>query len=72
MDRAEQLHFQRLPADAQFEVLWRLALSGLTVEQVAAQTGLSVDKIRRTINPEPARAVAPWKAARLGSHDARV
>ena len=67
MDRAEQLHFQRLPADAQFEKLWRLAISGLTVEQVAEQPGWSVDKIRRTINPEPAPAMAPWKAARRSS-----
>jgi len=72
MDRAEQLHFQRLPAEAQVEALWRLALSGLTVEQVAAQTGWSVDRIRRTINPAPASAVAPWKTARRSSQEARA
>ena len=48
MDRAEQLHFQRLPAEAQHEALWRLALSGMTVEQVAQKTGWSVERIRRT------------------------
>jgi hypothetical protein len=71
MDRAEQLHFQRLPAEAQVEALWRLALSGLTVEQVAAQTGWSADKIRRTISPEPAPAVAPWKVARRSRQEIR-
>jgi len=64
MDRAEQLHFQRLPAEAQTEALWRLALSGLTVEEVAERTGWSPERIRRAINPEPARAVAPWRTAR--------
>ncbi|HEX6636058.1 MAG TPA: hypothetical protein VF033_00260 [Steroidobacteraceae bacterium] len=60
MDRAEQLQFQRLPAEAQYETLWRLALSGLTVEQVAERTGWSPDRIRRAINPEPPKAQAPW------------
>ena len=64
MDRAEQLHFQRLPAEAQTEALWRLALSGLTVEEVAERTGWSPDRIRRAINPAPARAVAPWSTTR--------
>jgi len=72
MDRAEQLHFQRLPAEAQYEALWRLALSGLTVEQVAARTGWSVERIRRTINPEPPRSVAPWKTARRIGEEARA
>jgi hypothetical protein len=64
MDKAEQQHFQRLPAEAQIEALWRLALSGLTVEQVAERTGWLMERIRRTINPEPAPALAPWLAAR--------
>jgi hypothetical protein len=64
MDRAEQLQFQRLPAEAQYETLWRLALSGLTVEQVAERTGWSPERIRRTINQEPALAPAPWRTAR--------
>jgi hypothetical protein len=64
MDRAEQLQFQRLPAEAQFEALWRLALSGLTVDEVSQRTGWSPERIRQHINPEPARAVAPWRTAR--------
>ena len=66
MDRAEQLQFQRLPAEAQYEALWRLALSGLTVEQVAERTGWSPDRIRRTINPEPQPSPAPWRTRRTG------
>jgi len=64
MERAQQLQFQRLPAAAQFETLWRLALSGLSIEQVAERTGWSADRIRRTIHPEPPRAVAPWRSVR--------
>jgi hypothetical protein len=65
MDKAEKLQFQSLPAVAQYEALWRLALSGLSVEAVSERTGWSPERIRQTINPEPARAVAPWRAARL-------
>jgi hypothetical protein len=64
MDRAEQLQFQRLPAAAQYETLWRLALSGMSVEQVAERTGWSTERIRRTINPEPPSSIAPWRTAR--------
>ena len=64
MDRAEHVHFQRLPAEAQHEALWRLALSGLTIEEVASRTGWSPERIRKAINPEPTKAEAPWKAAR--------
>ena len=64
MDTAEKLHFQRLPAAAQHEALWRLALSGLSIEEVSARTGWAPERIRRAINPEPVRAVAPWRAAR--------
>jgi hypothetical protein len=65
MDKAEQQQFQRLPAAAQYEALWRLALSGLSVDEVARRTGWSPERIRHTINPEPPRAVAPWRMARL-------
>jgi hypothetical protein len=72
MEKAQQLQFQGLPAEAQFEALWRLALSGLTVEEVAERTGWSVERIRRTIHPEPVRAVAPWKSWRRGRSEMRV
>ena len=67
MEKAEQLQFQRLPAAAQYETLWRLALSGLSIEQVAERTGWSAERIRRAINPEPPRAVAPWRNTRRAS-----
>ncbi len=67
MEKAEQLQFQRLPAAAQYETLWRLALSGLSIEQVAERTGWSAERIRRAINPAPPRAVAPWRNARRAS-----
>ena len=66
MEKAEQLQFQHLPPDMQYETLWRLALSGLTVEQVAEKTGWSPEKIRQRINKEPVRAVAPWRTRRSG------
>jgi hypothetical protein len=72
MEKAEKLQFQSLPAAAQSEALWRLALSGLTVEQVAERTGWSPDRIRKAINPEPAPAVAPWKTTRRTRPEARV
>jgi hypothetical protein len=72
MEKAQQMQFQRLPAEAQFETLWRLALSGLTVEEVAERTGWSPERIRRTIHPEPARAVAPWKTWRRARPEVRV
>jgi hypothetical protein len=64
MEKAEKLQFQSLPAEAQFETLWRLALSGLTVEQVAERTGWTPERIRQHIQAPPARAMAPWKAMR--------
>ena len=67
MEKAEQLQFQHLPPDAQYETLWRLALSGLKVEEVAEMTGWSPEKIRQRINKEPMRAVAPWKTERRDS-----
>jgi hypothetical protein len=72
MEKAQQLQFQSLPADAQLETLWRLALSGLTVEEVAERTGWSPERIRQTIHPEPARAVAPWKTWRREKPEVRV
>ncbi len=72
MDRSERLHFERLPAEAQHEALWRLALSGMTVDQVAERTGWSPERIRRAINPEPAQAVAPWKMVRRRQPESRV
>jgi hypothetical protein len=67
MKNTEQLQFQLLPPDAQYETLWRLALSGLTVDQVAERTGWSPERIRQRFINQPARATAPWKTARRNS-----
>jgi hypothetical protein len=72
MDKAEHVHFQRLPAEAQHEALWRLALSGLTIEELASRTGWPPERVRRTIHPEPMKAVAPWKVARRGQSESRL
>jgi hypothetical protein len=72
MEKAQQLQFQSLPAEAQFEALWRLALSGLTVEQVAERTGWSPERIRQTISPPPAPAIAPWRTMRRARPEARA
>jgi hypothetical protein len=41
MDRAELLHFRRPPAETQYEALWRLALSGLTVAGESGNPGVA-------------------------------
>ena len=64
MTRTEQLQFQRLPADAQRATLWRLALRGLSAEQVAERIGWPVDQVRRTMEEEaPANLPVPPRAA---------
>jgi hypothetical protein len=72
MEKAEQLQFQSLPRAAQYETLWRLALSGLTVEQVAERTGWAPERIRQTINPEPPSAIAPWRTMRRTRPEVRT
>ena len=65
MSRIEQLHFESLPAEAQRAALRRLALSGLTAEQVASRVGWSVAEVRRAMNESPTRPlVSPRAAAR--------
>jgi hypothetical protein len=72
MEKAEQVQFQSLPRAAQYETLWRLALSGLTVEQVAERTGWSPERIQQTINPAPPPAIAPWRTSRRTPPEHRV
>lgn len=42
-------HFRAMPPDAQRGAIRRLALSGLTEENIAARTGWSVDSVRRAV-----------------------
>ena len=62
MDRSARLQFHRLPAEAQRAALWRLALSGLSVEQISDQTGWPVEQIRRTVDSEPQVPTSFWQA----------
>lgn len=70
MSLIEQLKFQRLPAGAQRAALRRLALSGLSAEQVAERIGWPVAEVKEVVDeeippdfPAPPRAVAAAAAA---------
>ncbi len=63
MNRTAQLQFQRLPPEAQRAALWRLAWSGLTVEQMADRTGWSVEQVRRKIDEESLQFSPSWQLA---------
>jgi hypothetical protein len=52
MNMAARLQFQRLPPEAQRAALWRLAWSGMGIEQIADRIGWPVDRVRRTIDEE--------------------
>ena len=74
MTRTDQIQFQRLPADAQRAALWRLALRGLSAEQVAERIGWPVADVRRAMDaeaptdfPVPPRAAAAAAAAAAGA-----
>ncbi|HET9864068.1 MAG TPA: hypothetical protein VFP37_11535 [Steroidobacteraceae bacterium] len=62
MNRTAKLQFQRLPPEAQRAALWRLAWSGLSVEQMAERTGWSVEQVRRAMDEESPGA-AQWQPA---------
>lgn len=69
MDRSARLQFHRLPEEAQRAALWRLALSGLSIEQISDQTGWAVEQIRRTVDPEPRVPTNFWQEARARAPD---
>jgi hypothetical protein len=58
MHQSVQLQFQQLPREAQRATLWRLALSGLTPEQVAERTGWSTEQVRRVMDGQSAHEAA--------------
>jgi len=60
MHRTAQLHFRRLPPEAQRAALWRLAWSGLSPEQIALRTGWSVEQVRRAMHDELTPTYPPW------------
>lgn len=73
MSRTEQLQFQRLPPEAQRAALWRLALKGLSAEQVAEQIGWAAADVRRVMDEEaPAHLPVPPRAAAAAAAVAAV
>ena len=61
MNRSAQLQFQRLPPEAQRAAFWRLAWSGMSVEQMAQRTGWSLDQVRRVIDEETLQTYPSWQ-----------
>jgi hypothetical protein len=62
-----KLQFQRLPPEARRAALWRLAWTGLPVEQIAEQTGWSVAQVRRAIDEESIPTSVSWPPAKWAS-----
>jgi hypothetical protein len=54
-------HFRTLPIDVQRGAIRRLALSGVSEQEIAARTGWSVAAVRRAVREDEciARLVAP-------------
>jgi hypothetical protein len=67
MPHLEQLHFQRLPPEAQRATLWRLAWSGMAPEQIATRIGWSAEQVRHAMHEElqPAQPQPRWRSTRL-------
>ncbi len=61
MNPMAKLQFQRLPAEAKRAALWRLAWSGLAIEQIADRTGWSVEQVRRAIEEESIPSSISWQ-----------
>ena len=63
MPHLEQLHFQRLPPEAQRATLWRLAWSGMAPEQIATRIGWSPEQVRHAMHDElqPAPLQPRWR-----------
>ncbi|HEU4781512.1 MAG TPA: hypothetical protein VFS58_16640 [Steroidobacteraceae bacterium] len=67
MPRHEQLHFQRLPPEAQRATLWRLAWGGLAPEQIATRIGWSAEQVRQAMHDELRPAQLQPRRRRAGS-----
>jgi hypothetical protein len=67
MPHLEQLHFRRLPPEAQRATLWRLAWSGISPEQIATRIGWSAEQVRHAMHDElrPAQPQARWRSEGL-------
>jgi len=61
MNTISKLQFQRLPPEAKRAALWRLAWTGLPVEQMAERTGWTVEQVRRVIDEESIPSSPSWQ-----------
>ena len=61
MDVPEKMQFRRLHPEAQRAAFWRLAWSGMTLEQMAERTGWSVEQVRHMIDEETAAPSLRWQ-----------
>jgi len=61
MNPMAKLQFQRLPPETKRAALWRLAWSGLAIEQIADRTGWSVEQVRRAIDEESIPSSISWQ-----------
>jgi len=61
MNAMAKMQFQRLPPEAKRAALWRLAWSGLSIEQMAERTGWSVEQVRRAIDEESIPSSLSWQ-----------
>lgn len=61
MNSMAKIQFQRLPPEAKRAALWRLAWSGLTIEQMAERTGWSVEQVCRAIDEESIPSSLSWQ-----------
>ena len=69
MDIPAKLQFRRLPPEAQRAALWRLAWSGMTLEQMAERTGWSVEQVRHMIDEETMAPSLPWQPTGRAGRD---
>ena len=63
MNSTTKWQFQRLPPEAQRAALWRLAWSGLNVEQIADRIGWSAHEVRRMMDEESTQSIPSWQSA---------
>ena len=62
MDVPTKLQFRRLPPEAQRAAFWRLAWSGMTLEQMAERTGWPVEQVRHMIDEETTAPSRQWRS----------
>jgi DNA-directed RNA polymerase specialized sigma24 family protein len=65
MPHLEQLHFQRLPPEAQRATVWRLAWGGMAPEQIATRIGWSAERVRQAMHDELPPARPRWQSGGL-------